>query len=283
MKTENSIFVQKLIDEMQLRNYSSRTITTYSILLSKVEHFFGTSLDKITTDQLKAYLHQRILKEGISVSLVNQTISAYKILETDILKRDWSQIRLRRPRKEKKLPVILSLEEIERMIVTTQNIKHKAIIMLAYSAGLRRQELQQMRTSAIDSSRMQVRVVQGKGKKDRVTILSSKMLDLLRLYYKYYRPSVYLFEASGHRGKYLADSTLNQIIKQSARRANIKKQVSFHTLRHCFATHLLEKGVNLKLIQQFMGHVSLKTTSVYLHLVNVNPASIVSPLDSMNI
>lgn len=156
MKTENSLLVQKLIEEMQLRNYSSKTIDTYSILLSKVEHFFGSSFDSITTEQFKSYLHQRIIREDISTSLVNQTISAYKILQTDILKRDWPQIRVKRPRRERRLPVILSLEEVERMIVTTQNIKHKAIIMLAYSAGLRRQELQQMRIPAIDSSRMQI-------------------------------------------------------------------------------------------------------------------------------
>ncbi len=150
-----------------------------------------------------------------------------------------------------------------------QNIKHKAILMLTYSSGLRRQELQQIKPSAIDSSRMQVHVVQGKGKKDRYTLLSVKTLEILRLYYKYTRPAIFLFESRDKRGKPLADSTLNCIVKKNALKAGIKKQVSFHTLRHCFATHLLEKGVNLRLIQQFMGHTSLKTTSGYLHLVNI--------------
>ena len=283
MKSKFSYFISQLIQEMQLRNYSTRTIDSYSVLLSKVEYFFDIPFDKITTEQFKDYLHQRITTERISTSMVNQYISAFKILQSDVLKRDWQPMKVKRPRREKKLPVVLSLSEVERLIAVTSNVKHKAILMLAYSAGLRRQEVQLIKPSAIDSARMQVHVVQGKGRKDRYTILSSKALDLLRLYYRYGKPKYFLFEAQGKKGRFLSDTTLNSIVKQSAAKAGIKKQVSFHTLRHCFATHLLEKGVNLRLIQQFMGHVSLKTTSVYLHLVNVNPASVISPLDTMNV
>lgn len=154
---------------------------------------------------------------------------------------------------------------------------------LAYSAGLRRQEIQLIKPLDIDSARMQVRVVQGKGKKDRHSILSPKALDLLRIYYKIERPKTFLFESQGKRGVQLADSTLNCIVKNSAAKAGIKKRISFHTLRHCFATHLLEKGVNLRIIQEFKGHTSLKTTAIYLHLVNVEPSGISSPLDSMSI
>jgi integrase/recombinase XerD len=282
-KDKKSQFIEQLIYEMELRNYSSRTIRTYSALLSKVEKIFNLPLDNVSVHQFKEFLHYRITIEEISVAMVNQYISAFKILQVDVLKRDWEQIRIKRPRREKKLPVVLSIDEVEKLIAVTQNVKHKAILMLAYSSGLRRQELQLIKPSAIDSSRMQVHVVQGKGKKDRYTILSAKTLDILRLYYKYTRPSTFLFEAYGKKGKPLSDSTLACIVKKNASKAGIKKQVSFHTLRHCFATHLLEKGVNLRLIQQFMGHVSLKTTSGYLHLININPSSIVSPLDSMNI
>lgn len=283
MKTKDSLLIDQFIHELQLRNYSTRTITTYSSLLSKVENNFNLTLDKVSTLQFKDYLHRRITTEGISTSMVNQYISAFKILQSDLLKRDWQQIKVKRPRKEKKLPVVLSLGEVEKMITVTRNIKHKAIIMLAYSAGLRRQEVQFIKPAAIDSARMQVRVVQGKGKKDRYTILATKTLELLRVYYKYYKPSFFLFESQGKRGQSLSVSTLNKIVKQSAVKAGLNKPVSFHTLRHCFATHLLEKGVNLRLIQQFMGHASLKTTSVYLHLVNVNPACVTSPLDAMNV
>jgi integrase/recombinase XerD len=283
MQDKNSQFVELLIYEMQLRNYSSRTIQTYSELLLKVEKFYSLPLDIISIPQFKDYLHHRIIKDEISISMVNQYISAFKILQVDVLKREWQGIRIKRPRGIKKLPIILSIDEVEKLIAVTQNIKHKAILMLAYSSGLRCQELQLIKPSAIDSSRMQVHVFQGKGKKDRYTILSAKTLEILRLHYKYSKPVTFLFESRDKKGKPLSDKTLNCIVKQNATKAGIKKQVSFHTLRHCFATHLLEKGVNLRMIQQFMGHTSLKTTSVYLHLANINPASIVSPLDSMDI
>lgn len=282
MKNQNSPFVERLIDEMQLRNYSSKTVNSYSSLLSKIESFYHLPFDQISTQQLKDYVLQRISSEGISTSMINQYISAFKIMQVDVLKRNWEQIQIKRPRRVKRLPVVLSIDEVEKLIAATRNLKHRAIIMLAYSSGLRRQEIQQIKPSAIDSSRMQVHVVQGKGKKDRYTILSPKALEVLRLYYKYERPSCFLFEPQGKKGKQLADVTLNCIVKKLAAKAGIKKRISFHTLRHCFATHLLEKGVNLKLIQQLLGHVSIKTTSGYLHLANVNPASVISPLDSMN-
>lgn len=283
MKDKRSQFIEGLIHEMQLRNYSSKTTHTYSELLSKVENIYNLPIDNISTQQFKDFLHRRITVDEISTSMINQYISAFKILQVDVLKRDWEQIRIKRPRRVKKLPVVLSFEEVEKLIIATQNIKHRALLMLAYSSGLRLQELQLIKPSAIDSSRMQVHVVQGKGKKDRYTILSAKTLEMLRLHYKCDRPSNYLFEAQGKKGKPLSNSTLNKIIKKNAAKAGIKKQVSFHTLRHCFATHLLEKGVNLRLIQQLMGHVSLRTTSGYLHLANINPSSVASPLDSMNI
>ena len=283
MKNKNSLFVEQLIREMELRNYSPRTISTYSELLANFEKKINLQLDKITTEQFKDYLHKRITLEDISVSMINQSISVYKIFQQDVLKRDWEQIKIKRPRREKKLPVVLSIDEVEKIITATRNLKHKALLMLTYSSGLRRQESQFIKPSAIDSARMQVHVVQGKGKKDRYTILSAKALETLRLYYKLERPSVFLFEAQGRKGKPLSESTLDNIIKKSAVKAGIKKQISFHTLRHCFATHLLEKGVNLRLIQQYLGHVSLKTTAGYLHLVNITPASIVSPLDAMDV
>lgn len=268
---------------MQLRNYSPRSVHTYSGLLSKIECDFATSLDTISIVQFKDYLHRRIINEKISVATINQSISAFKILQVDVLGREWEQFKIKRPRREKKLPVILSISEVEKLISATQNIKHRALLALAYSSGLRRQEVQRIKPVDIDSARMQVRVVQGKGKKDRNTILSPKALDLLRTYYKIQRPKTFLFETQMKRGVPLADSTLNEIVKQNAVKAGIKKRISFHTLRHCFATHLLEKGVNIRIIQEFMGHTSLKTTAVYLHLVNVQPSGITSPLDSMNI
>ncbi len=283
MKSTNSQLIGHLQKEMQFRNYSPRSINSYGSLMSNLEKYFDISLDKITTQQFKDYLHHRITHDGVSTSMINQSISAFKILQTDILGRDWEPLKIKRPRREKKLPVILSLNEIENLISVTSNLKHRALLMLAYSSGLRRQEVQQIKPSAIDSERMQVHVVQAKGHKDRYTILSVKTLEALRLYYRYERPLHYLFESQVRKGHYLSDTTLNKIVKINAAKAGIKKDVSFHTLRHCFATHLLEKGINLRLIQKYMGHVSLKTTSIYLHMANIEPASITSPIDSMNV
>lgn len=282
MKNETSS-IEQLVFEMQYRNYSSSSIKTYRELLLSVEKYFLKSIKEVTVDDLKQYLHLRITRENISVSLVNQTISAFKILQTDVLKREWNAFKIKRPRREKKLPEILSQEEIRKMISCTKNIKHKALIMLAYSSGMRRQEIQQIKPSAIDSSRMQIHVIQGKGKKDRYTILSAKALEMLRNYYKAERPKTYLFEPQGKSNKPLSATTLNDIVKNSAEKAGIKKKISFHTLRHCFATHLIEQGVNVKMIQHFMGHNSLKTTSGYISLTNLSLSKVVSPLDTMHL
>lgn len=275
--------MEKLIKEMELRNYSPQSIRCYSEQLFRLEAHLHLPLDTISVQQLKDYLHGRIIGEQISVPLVNQTISAFKILQVDVLGREWETVKIRRPRKEKKLPVVLSLSEVEKLIAVTQNIKHRAILALAYSAGLRLNETQFIKASAIDSERMLVHVIQGKGKKDRNTILSPKALDLLRIYYKIQRPRTFLFEAQGRKGVNLCYRTLNSIVKASAAKAGINKRISFHTLRHCFATHLLEQGVNIRMIQEFMGHNSIKTTSLYIHLANFEASGIRSPLDSMDI
>ncbi len=280
---QNKPFENLLIREMQIRNYSSRTIKTYSSLLLNLEKELGKSLYEFTPEDLKSRLHYLITERGASVSTVNQLISAFKIFYVDVCHRPWEEFHIKRPRREKKLPTVLSLKEVQRMISVTNNIKHRAILMLTYSAGLRRMEIIQIKPKDIDSQRMQVRVVQGKGKKDRYTILSMKTLEVLRMYYKLERPTTYLFEPSGQKGKAMSERMLEHVVKNSAKKAGIKKEVSFHTLRHCFATHLLESGVNLRQIQQFMGHNSFKTTAVYLHVAHLKTKEFTSPLDEIEI
>lgn len=283
MKSSDSMLTQRMTREMQVRNYSERSIKTYTSLLSKIVKHFGIPLDQISGNQVKDYLHHRVVVEKVSTSAINQTISAFKILQEDVLGREWETIKIKRPRRNQKLPVVLSLEEVEKLISATLNLKHKALLALAYSSGVRREEAQQMKPSNIDSSRMCVNVTNGKGRKDRRTILSKKALELLRTYYKAIKPSVYLFESNQKKGGYLSGSTLDKIVKRSAEKAGIQKKISFHTLRHTFATHLLEAGVNIKLIQKFLGHSSIKTTMIYLHIANVEPGSISSPLDDLDI
>lgn len=282
-KLDQRNYLEEFCCEMQYRNYSQRTIKTYREHLERFQSWLKVPLSEASTKQLKIYLHQRLTIESVSISTINQCISAFKILHVDVLGRDWEQFKIKRPRGEGKLPVILSQEEVEKMISVTSNIKHKAILLLTYSAGLRRQELQQIKPSAIDSQRMLVKVTQGKGKKDRFTILSKKTLEVLRIYYAQYRPKVFLFETQIKQSQYLAETSLAKIVKNAAKKAGIKKEVSFHTLRHCFATHLMENGVNLKMVQKFMGHNSIRTTARYLHVANIDPAKIVSPADLMNL
>lgn len=276
-------YQDRMIQEMCIRNYSKRTINTYVIALEKLTQHHQLAIEKITIEQLKAYLHHRITVDQVSTSMVNQIISAYKLYHVDVLKKDPVEIKIKRPRKERKLPVVLSIQEIERMITVTLNVKHRAIIALAYSSGLRKEELKYLKPENIDSSRMRVHIVRGKGNKSRYTMLSDKVLVLLRMYYNAVKPKNYLFESHQYKGQPLADSTLNRIIKIAAEKAGIKKRVYFHSLRHCFATHMLEKGVNLKSIQQLLGHHSIKTTTVYLSMANMNPESLKSPLEDMNI
>ena len=280
---QNKSFLSLQTNEMQIRNYSPRTIDTYCKLLCNLEKEFGKSLYEITTEDFKSKLHFMITQKGASTSTVNQLISAFKIFYVDVCHREWEEFHVKRPRKEKKLPIILSLEEVGRMISVTNNLKHKAILMLTYSAGLRRMEVLQIKPKDIDSQRMQVHVVQGKGKKDRYSILSQKTLETLREYYKKERPTTFLFEPVGHKGQPLSEKSMEHIVKNSTKKAGIKKDVSFHTLRHCFATHLLEAGVNLRQIQQFMGHTSFKTTAVYLHVAHIKTNEFTSPLDKMNL
>ncbi len=186
---------------------------------------------------------------------------------------------MERPHRQKKLPVILSLEEVKRMIEATRNIKHRTIISLLYSAGLRRSENLDLRLQHIDSSRMVIQVNQAKEFKDRAVTLSPKVLALLRQYFIAYKPKVFLFGVPSG-GKYSAES-VGIIIKAAAKRAGIRKRVSTHTLRHSYATHLLENGTDLRYIQLLLGHSSSKTTEIYTHVAIKNLSSIQSPFDNL--
>jgi site-specific recombinase XerD len=197
-----------------------------------------------------------------------------------VLKQPWQGIKIPRPRVEKRLPVVLSKEEIGTLLRNISNLKHRAIIAFAYSTGMRLNEVRQVRLSDIDSDRMQIRVAFGKGKKDRYTLLSAKLLTLLREYWKWYRPQQYLFEGY-QRGTPISIRSIQVLFSRYKKKSGIQKESSFHTLRHSFATHLLEQGVNLKIIQALLGHSSLRTTSIYAHLVNFEPGSVTSPYDSI--
>ena len=184
-----------------------------------------------------------------------------------------------RPRKERTLPEVLSEEEVSNLLHVTQNLKHKAILMTIYSAGLRVGEAIALKIKDIDSQRMQIRVEQSKGKKDRYTLLSTKTLEVLRQYVKIYKPKVWLFE--GQDGGQYSERSIQALLKQSLQKTSIKKRVTVHTLRHSFATHLLEHGTDLRYIQALLGHESSKTTEIYTHVTTKGFQLIQSPLDRL--
>lgn len=271
----------QMIQQMQLKGYSESTIATYIQSIISLSKHFNLSPDLITIEQIRDYIQYCLTERKLSKAWLNQTISALKILHVQVLKREWSHIDLPRPRRERRLPVVFSRDEVKRILNIHRNLKHRAFLMLTYSAGLRISEVCNLKPSDIDSSRMLVRVVQGKGQKDRYSILSPLALEALRLYWKAYKPKQWLFEGYDHSK--IAVSSARSLFKKALKKADIKKDVGIHTLRHSFATHLLEQGVSLPIIQQLLGHKSLRTTSGYLHVQQYSINAVKSPVDTLSL
>ncbi|HOW26463.1 MAG TPA: site-specific integrase [Bacteroidales bacterium] len=273
---------EKFIQQMLLKGYSQRTIRTYVSLLSGISRHFQCSPDLITINQIRDYLQENITVVKRSKSWVNQVISAIKFLYCEVLQREWSYLDIPRPRCDKKLPVVLSRAEVEKILSAHKNLKHKAILMTTYSAGLRLSEVCHLVPGDIDSSRMLIRVNHSKGNKDRFTLLSPLTLNILRTYYKKYRPVTWLFEGA-LKSTPISVGTVNKVFKNALVKAEVNRQVGIHSLRHSFATHLLEQGVALPVIQQILGHKSLKTTSGYLHVQQYSIQNIKSPVDTLTV
>ena len=250
-------------------------------MLVQLSRHYSQSPENITTEQVKKYLYYCKEKRGLSNSFINQTISAVKILRQDVLGVSWDEgIKIKRPRSNHYLPDILSKQEITALIDVTPNLKHKAIIAVLYSSGMRLNELLNLCLCHVDSDRMMIRIGNGKGNKSRDTLLAAKTLKLLRNYYAhtYPKPIRYVFEGRGKPGQPYSATSVEKVVKRATARAGIKKAIHPHSLRHAFATHMLEQGVNLKLIQKLLGHGSLRSTMVYLHLAAIDP-SVKSPFD----
>jgi integrase/recombinase XerD len=269
----------KMLQQMQLKGYSQRTVQSYIDCLVQLSGHYHTSPDLLSVEQIRDYLHYMITDKKLSKSSMNQMVSALKILFCDVLKRDWDPLDIPRVRRETKLPQVLSREEVGKLITVTANLKHQALLMLTYSSGLRLSEIGGLKIGDVDSKRMQVRIVQAKGFKDRYCVLSPVALETLRDYWKRYRPSIWLFENT--KKQPLACRTIQQIFKNALRKAGVQKQVGIHSLRHSFATHLMEQGVSLPIIQQLLGHKALRTTSVYLHVQQYSILAVKSPLDTL--
>jgi len=265
---------------MRIRNYSERTIKSYICSIGQVASYFKLTPGQITISQFKAFLYHLVNNENCSVSRINQNISAWKILQQDILGRKWESIRIKRPRREKKLPVVLSVSEALALINAPLNVKHRTLLIFAYATGVRRNELLNIAIKDIDRKRGVIKIM-GKGNKQREVPLSPNLINLLEKYYRRYRPSVFLFEGYVPGKSYSAGS-MTKIVKDASAKVGIKKNISPHVLRHSFATHMLEEGVNLKRLQLLLGHSSMKTTSIYLHLADVENAQLPDLSRSIN-
>ena len=255
---------RRFIDDLRLKNFSDSTIKVYVQAVEKFAKFLGRSPDESTAEDVRGFLIHE-LDRGLSRSYIVIQQNALRHLYLDTLGRTDELQSIPRPKRERRLPVVLSREEVRRLFAVTGNLKHKALLMVAYDAGLRLSEILNLRSEDIDSQRMVIRVRQGKGKKDRYTRLSAGLLKLLREYWREYRPESLLFPGA-HLNKRYDLATPGHILKKLCRKAGITKRVSMHTLRHSFATHLLEAGTNLRVIQRLLGHANIQTTCLYTHI-----------------
>ena len=211
---------------------------------------------------------------------MNQAISAIRFLCNEVLRQHRIIEAICRPKKENKLPNVLSFQDVTKVLSALTNEKHKTILFLTYSAGLRVGEVIKLQAQDIDSQRMLVHVVQGKGKKDRYTVLSEIALEQLRKYYKLYKPQIWLFPGQNSK-EHITERTVQRIFENACSAARITKKATVHTLRHSFATHLLEGGIDLRYIQELLGHSSSKTTEIYTHVTQKSISNIQSPLDKL--
>ena len=266
--------------KLELKRYANNTAKTY---IQCFEKFINSQIEqdlmRINEQDIQRYL-QQLIQNKKSNSYVNQMINSIKFYYEIVKEMPNRFYSVERPRKKETLPKVISLEEVQSIINNTKNIKHRCIVSLLYSAGLRRSELVNLKLSDIDSKRMVILVKNGKGGKDRLTLLSQKVLTDLRAYYKVWKPKEYLFEGE-KGGQYSATSVL-AIIRRAALEAKIHKPISPHMLRHSFATHLLENGTDLRYIQTLLGHSSSKTTEIYTQVAIKNIINVQSPIDLIN-
>lgn len=267
-------------DFMTLKAYSWQTQKLYINHLKRFISFVDTDLDKVENDDVRKYVLFIINNNNCSKSFIDQAVSVIKLLYKEVLPKGDIISNIPRPRKDNKLPRVLSQSEVLQILQATNNEKHKTILFLVYSAGLRVGEVVRLKSEDIESTRMLIRVNKGKGSKDRYTLLSQIALDQLRKYYKLYKPEEWLFSGS-KAGDHITERTVQRIFENSCTKAKITKDVSVHTLRHSFATHLLESGVDLRYIQELLGHASSKTTEIYTHVTQKNISEILSPLDKL--
>jgi len=273
---------KRMIEDMQMRNFSPCTQEVYVRAVAKFAAFFGLPPERLGPGEVRVYLLHLVQERRVSWSLYNQTLCALRFFYQTTLGRKHLLDGIPCPKEQKRLPAVLSPEEVRRFLEAITNLKHRALFMTVYAAGLRASEVLGLRPEDIDSSRMLIRVRQGKGHKDRYVKLSAKLLDVLREYWKRSRPRPWLFPGQ-YPEKPIVRNVLCELCNRIAKRAGLSKRVTVHTLRHSYATHLLDAGTDLRTIQVLLGHRSIKTTALYTHVSPAKIESTPSPLDLLNL
>ena len=265
------------------KRYSANTIKTYTDALKTfLKYYHNKPIEQITNEDIIAFNNDYILKNKLSTSFQNQVVNSIKLFYRQIQGANINVELVHRPKREKLLPNVLSKEEIKQILNAPTNIKHKAMLSLIYACGLRRSELLNLKPNDIDSKRGVIIIRQAKGKKDRIAPLSEKIVEMLREYYKTYKPATWLFEGQTMNEKY-DERSLASVLKRALEKTNISKPVTLHWLRHSYATHLLENGTDLRYIQELLGHKSSKTTEIYTHVSTKNIQNIKSPFDDLDL
>ena len=272
---------ERYIQQLKLKAYSQNTIRTYCAEFAQLLKILKSHpVDELTPERVRAYILYCIDTLKLSENLIHSRINAIKFYFEQVLFRDRFFIEIPRPKKPSLLPKVLSAGDIKKMFATLENnIKHQLLLKLCYGMGLRVSEIVNLKITDIDSNRMQVLISHSKGKKDRYVVLPESILELLRAYYLQYRPKEYLFE--GQRGGQYSVRSEQVVFKKAMQKAKINKRVGVHSLRHSYATHLVEQGTDIRFVQDLLGHSNIKTTMVYTHLTDSKKRKITSPLDNL--
>lgn len=273
-----TILRQRMLEDLRVRNYSPETEKAYIDRVAKFAQHFHKSPELLGPKEVRSYQVHLVTEKKCSWTMLNQTVCALRFLYGTTLGKDWVIRHIPYAKAEKKLPVVLSQQEVLRLLETVQNFKHLSMLLAGYSGGLRVSEIANLRVSDIDSDRMIIHVKQGKGRKDRIVPLSPVLLATLRTYWLEARPLKLLFPGRDAK-RPISTTTIRATLRKAVIAAGIKKPVNMHSLRHAFATHHLEAGTDLRTLQLVMGHTSLKTTSRYLHVSTEKLRSTRTPLE----
>ena len=267
---------------MEQKRYSPQTIKNYlGQLIQFLTYHQPKNYKELTVEDVERYNHKVIIGNGLSVSFQKGMVGAIKLFYSTTRNTKMNLDKLQRPFTEHRLPEVLSKEEVQKIIGATNNIKHKALLSLTYACGMRRGEVISLKIKDLDSQRKLIRIAQAKGKKDRYVPFGSKLRELLAEYYKQYKPKVYLFE--GQYEQQYSPRSFAQVLEQTVTKTGLRKQITLHSLRHSFATHLLEAGTDIRYIQELLGHNSPKTTMIYTHVSSKKLSEIQSPFDDLEL